>query len=46
MGLKRTLSIAKAPEEDEEEELDKFKVLRGFKFDGWSYIPSLFLETV
>lgn len=28
MGLKRTLSIAKASElEDEEEELDKFKVL-------------------
>ena len=27
MGLKRTLSIAKAPEiEDAEEELDKFKV--------------------
>lgn len=26
MGLKRTLSIAKAPEEDEEEELDRFKV--------------------
>lgn len=27
MGLKRTLSIAKAPEqEDEEEELEKFKV--------------------
>lgn len=47
MGLKRTLSIAKAPEiEDAEEELDKFKVLRGFKFDGWSCIPSLFLETI
>lgn len=31
MGLKRTLSIAKAPElDDEEEELDKFKVFLYF----------------